>query len=73
MNNDATPTPAADLPANADAQDPAASSPQSQNAQTPAQKRLQAQTKKKYEFVNGLMNNLDALIYVELCILYYME
>jgi hypothetical protein len=44
-----------------------------QDEQTPAQKRLQAQTKKKHEFVTSLMNNLDILIYVELSILYYME
>jgi len=40
---------------------------------TPAQQRAQAQTKKKHEFVNYLMNNLDLIIYSELCILYYME
>lgn len=40
---------------------------------SPAQKRAQAQTKKKYEFVNHLTLNLDILIYAELSILYYME
>lgn len=40
---------------------------------TPAQKKAQAQTKKKHEFVNNLMNNLDLIIYSELCILYYMD
>ena len=40
---------------------------------TSAQKRAQAQTKKKHEFINYLMNNLDLIIYSELCILYYME
>jgi hypothetical protein len=79
MPNDPTPSPAADrdLPTShptdsspiADAPSPA---PQ-QNVQTPAQKRAHAQTKKKYEFVNGLMTHLDVLIYAELCVVYYME
>lgn len=78
MNNDPTPPTAADrdLPPLSSA-DPvaetSASREQAQDAQTPAQKRAHAQTKKKYEFVNGLMTNLDILIYAELCILYYME
>ena len=77
MNNDPTP-PAADqdLPPSTSS-DPIAETSASretqQDAQTPSQKRAQAQTKKKYEFVNGLMTNLDVLIYAELCILYYME
>jgi hypothetical protein len=84
MNNDSTPSVAADLPPattsqepSADAGDPAAetaaSREQQQNTLTPAQKKVQAQTKKKYEFVNSLMTNMDVLIYVELSILYYME
>jgi hypothetical protein len=79
MNNDSTPSSAADLPAASTSHgaDPAGeratSREQQQNAQTPAQKRAQSQTKKKYEFVNSLMTNLDVLIYAELCILYYME
>jgi hypothetical protein len=80
MNNDPTPPPAADRdlpPSTSTSSDPVAatstSREQAQDAQTPAQKRAHAQTKKKYEFVNGLMTNLDVLIYVELCILYYME
>jgi hypothetical protein len=77
MNNDSTPSSAADLPPASTTQEPAgdtaASREQHQNVQTPAQKRAQAQTKKKYEFVNTLMTNLDVLIYAELCILYYME
>ncbi|KAG0650652.1 Defective for SREBP cleavage 4 [Hyphodiscus hymeniophilus] len=55
-----------------DSLQPASSSTQ-QNEQSPAQKRAHAQTKKKYEFVNGLMTNLDVLIYAELCIVYYMD
>ena len=53
--------------------EPVESTERRQDEQTPAQKRLQAQTKKKHEFVTGLMINLDILIYVELSILYYME
>jgi hypothetical protein len=80
MNNDPAPSPAADrdLPSTSN---PTSSSPDPvaepfsarDNAPTPAQKRAQAQTKKKYEFVNGLMTNLDVLIYAELCVVYYME
>jgi hypothetical protein len=81
MNNDWTPSSAADLPPASTSQDssseaaadPAASVSQLQNAPIPAQRRAQAKTKKKYEFVNSLMTNLDVMIYVELCILYYME
>jgi len=81
MNNDFTPSSAADLPPASTSQetsddpagDSAASREQQQSVQTPAQRRAQAQTKKKYEFVNSLMTNLDVLIYAELCILYYME
>ena len=78
MNNDSTPSSAADLPTNPESSNPrpeegAGSSEQQQNAQTPGQKRAQAQTRKKKEFIDGLMNNLDMLIYVELCIVYYME
>lgn len=80
MNNDSTPSSAADLPSTSTATDTAAgenateaTSEPTQNAQTPAQKKAQVQTKKKYEFVNTLMTNLDILIYAELCILYYME
>ena len=77
MNNDSTPSSAADLPPastlSADATADPAVPPSQQNNQTPAQARAQAQTKKKYEFVNSLMTNLDVMIYAELCILYYME
>lgn len=82
MNNDPTPPPAADLdlPSSSNPTsssnpviEPSASREAREDAQTPAQKRAQAQTKKKYEFVNTLMTNLDVLIYAELCILYYME
>jgi hypothetical protein len=40
---------------------------------SPAQRRAREQMRKKLEFVDTLMQNLDVLIYVELCILYYME
>jgi hypothetical protein len=79
MNNDPAPTSAADadLPSTSHSIEHSTSTESHQNgpasAQTPVQKRAQAQTKKKYEFINGLMTNLDALIYAELCILYYME
>jgi hypothetical protein len=75
MNNDSTPHPAEDLPPteNTSPIDPAPA-PTTQNAKlSPAQKRAQLQTRKKLEFIDGLMQNLDVLIYVELCILYYME
>jgi hypothetical protein len=82
MNNDSPPS--SDLPTAAStSQEASASQPSEITAAsreqqqtpnlTPAQKRVQAQTKKKYEFVNSLMANLDTLIYAELCILYYME
>lgn len=81
MNNDSPPS--SDLPATASTSQEAstsqprevtaASREQQQANLNPAQKRIQAQTKKKYEFVNSLMANLDTLIYAELCILYYME
>jgi hypothetical protein len=81
MNNDSTPSSAANLPQASASEQPsvdpaeetAATREQVQNAQTPAQKRAQAQTKKKYEFINTLMTNLDVIIYAELSILYYME
>jgi hypothetical protein len=74
MNNDPTPPSAADRDLPPSTSNPSApSSSGQQNEQSPAQKRAQAQTKKKYEFVNTLMTNLDVLIYAELCILYYME
>jgi len=79
MNNDSTPTTAADLPPTSnentisDAVDSAESAPAPQDVQKPAQKRAQEQTRKKHEFMTNLLNNLDTLIYTELCILYYME
>lgn len=60
-----------DAPANGAAGAPAREQPPV--LLTPAQKRAQVQTKKKHEFINYLMNNLDLVIYSELCILYYME
>ena len=78
MNNDSTPTSAADLPTspqnnNSGAVDSPESHTQRQDAQTPAQKRALVQAKKKYEYISAIMNNLDISIYAELCILYYME
>jgi hypothetical protein len=64
MNNDSTPTPAAALLSSS--QDTIADS-------TPAQKRFQAQITKKLEFIDDLIKHSDMLIYMELCILYYME
>lgn len=75
MNNDSTPNPAEDLPPaeNISPIDPAPAPLPQHAALSPAQKRLQTQTRKKLEFIDNLMQNLDVLIYVELCILYYME
>jgi hypothetical protein len=80
MNNDLASSSAADrdLPSTTESStypiaDSSPSQSSQQNAQSPAQKRAQAQTKKKYEFVSGMMTNLDMLIYAELSIVYYME
>jgi hypothetical protein len=80
MNNDSSPIPADSLPQASTSEqaghDPisnAAPAVEQRPQQTRAQKRAEAQVKKKYEFVNSLMSNLDVLIYAELCILYYME
>jgi len=87
MNNDSAPTSAPAPPPTSSppsavndhqpndnpAGDAEQSAQQPQLSHTPAQLRAQAQTKKKYEFVNALMTNLDVIIYAELCILYYME
>lgn len=54
--------------------DTPASRPQDANANAnPKLSPLREQTRKKLEFVDNLMRNLDMLIYAELCILYYME
>jgi len=77
MNNDSTPTAADQLPTSSATGDSGrndvAPAPEPQAVQTLAQKRAHAQAKKKYEIVNGLMTNLDMIIYVELSVLYYME
>lgn len=84
MNNDPSPPPAAaqNLPLSSSSNLPSSSDPVAdistarearQDALGPAQKSAQAQTKKKYEFINTLMTNLDVLIYAELCVVYYME
>ncbi len=76
MENDPT---SADLPRTGEtstsgpAETEAEASPPRRNEQSPAVKRAQAQTKKKFEFVGGLLNSLDMIIYLELCIVYYME
>jgi hypothetical protein len=36
-------------------------------------KRIQVQTEKKNSFLAALLDNLDSIVYAELCILYYME
>jgi hypothetical protein len=41
--------------------------------QTRIAKRILAQTKRKAEFVQDVIFNLDLLIYAELCVLYYTE
>ncbi|CZT48007.1 uncharacterized protein RSE6_08647 [Rhynchosporium secalis] len=48
---------------------------ESQNVQpdSPVKKRARDQTRKKFGFINNLSLQLDVLIYVELCILYYMD
>ncbi|RDW67703.1 hypothetical protein BP6252_09099 [Coleophoma cylindrospora] len=53
--------------------EPQGGSSSSASQPTPAQARATSQMKKRYEFINLVMANLDMLIYVELCILYYMD
>ena len=55
------------------AADPIESTSRRQDGGLPAQKRLQAQVKKKFEFITSLTNHLDILIYAQLSIIYYME
>jgi hypothetical protein len=43
------------------------------NAQELRQRRYATQIKRKADFINNVMFNLDLLIYAELCALYYME
>ncbi|KAH8657649.1 hypothetical protein BGZ60DRAFT_383598 [Tricladium varicosporioides] len=83
MNNDSTSNPAEVLPLatdnltgnnNPDAVDTGLSSTtRSQNVLSPAKRKFQAQMSKKMEFIDGLMKNLDMLVWVELCIVYYMD
>ena len=73
MPDDSTST---DLPRtddNTTSENPAEPTASQQDERTPAQKRAEAQTKKKFDFISNLMANLDMTIYVELCIIYYME
>ncbi|RDW74066.1 hypothetical protein BP5796_07508 [Coleophoma crateriformis] len=53
--------------------DPQGGGSPSASEPTPAQARATSQMKKRYEFINLVMANLDMLIYVELCIIYYMD
>lgn len=71
MNNE--PDSAEDLPGTESSAESAPDAPAQDVALTPAQKRVQMQTRKKLDFSDTLMLNLDLLIYVELCILYYMD
>jgi hypothetical protein len=84
MNNDSTPPPAEDSLPPGPATDNASSEPDTSTAafleqvqrapeQTASLKRSEAQFRKKQEFIKSLMTNLDVLIYLQLCILYYME
>jgi len=78
MNNDDTPTPAADLPTirENDSRDPvdtAEPTGQQQDVVLPTRKRGHTKTKKRYEFINAIMANLDILIYAELCVIYYLD
>jgi hypothetical protein len=74
MNNDSTPSPAAPLPTTSPVT-VVATTPTTtpRNAPSPAQKRFQAQINKKLDFIDELAKHTDMLIYMELCILYYME
>ena len=85
MNNDSAPPlvedalPRASIPENAGGSEsaPATAAAAEQEEISPAQnralKKAEAQFEKKLEFINSLMKSLDVLIYIELCILYYME
>jgi hypothetical protein len=79
MNNDSTPTPAAVLPSTqndnttTNTTGAAESTARRDDTLSPVQKRFKSQVNKKLEFVDGMMRNLDMLVYVELAILYYME
>ena len=69
MNNESAPAPAAALPDNVES----TQTTRPRNALSPAQKRFQAQITKKLDFIDDLIRHSDMLIYMELCILYYME
>jgi hypothetical protein len=85
MNNDFTPPSAEDALPRAPASENASSSESAQAtaaaaeqdqaspAQSRALQRAKAQLEKKHEFISSLMKNLDVLVYMELCVLYYME
>ncbi|KAF4631270.1 hypothetical protein G7Y89_g6866 [Cudoniella acicularis] len=75
MNNDSTPNPAEVLPTadTTNRADSIESGTRTQHALSPAKRKFQAQMVKKLDFIDGLMKNLDILVWVELCILYYMD
>jgi hypothetical protein len=77
MNNESTPSPPEDGLPRASASEDGGSSEsapgQASSARSRTLGRAEAQFTKKQEFINSLMKNLDALVYMELCILYYME
>ncbi|POS84873.1 hypothetical protein EPUL_002686, partial [Erysiphe pulchra] len=53
--------------------EPTGSQQNLQYGRSQAQKRALARVKKKSEFLLNLITNLDTLIYVEFCIIYYMD
>ncbi|KAI9745227.1 MAG: hypothetical protein M1818_001505 [Claussenomyces sp. TS43310] len=77
MNDDPTATHAADLPSVTGEGSSAAAGPAhaSDNEAPPIDLRehVLAQVKKKADFINDIMLNLDLLIYAELCIIYCMD
>jgi hypothetical protein len=77
MNNESTPPPPEDALPRASASEDASSSEPAPAETSPARsrtlERAEAQFEKKQEFIGSLMKNLDVLVYMQLCILYYME
>ena len=76
MNDDLTPTLAADLRPDINNETSPAEAEESSNdesAKAQIRRRVATQTKRKAVFIHDIMFNLDILIYAELCVLYYME
>ena len=76
MNNDSTPTSTAGLSNDANVLNATASNVAEDDQQDGGRiprTRENMQMSRTYDFVNNLMLNLDTLIYIELCIVYYME